>query len=346
MKISKIIIVSLAIVILSAGLALGYQMSGRDVGQKIREPDAREVAEAKENLKTSNPFKGDDPLRILIFGIDETATNDMSAENNPTRSDVIMLATIDPIRKKAQLLSLPRDTYVEVEGHQGKTKLGHAYAYGGAALAQETVETFLDVDIDYYATVNYESVKRLVDAVGGIDVDIPFDYTYEDTYVVPHLYIDFKKGEQTLDGEDAVRYLRIRKIYENQDIDRIQKQQDFIMQLFEKVKKPQMILKIPELIDIALDNVKTDLNYGQIAYLAKFGLDFDREDIQTDTLVGENTRIGEIEYYVVDQDLAKEQLRRFMEGKGSYYQEHLRNADREDKENSDADALGERESVD
>lgn len=321
MKILKIILSSLAIVILSAGLALGYKIAANPLDKANKKVDSNKIAEAKENLKATSPFTGDDPLHILLFGIDKTATTDMTEEGNPTRSDVIMLLTIDPVSKRAQLLSLPRDTYVDIEGHKGKTKLGHAYAYGGEELAEKTVERFLDVSVDYYATVDYNAVRRLVDAVGGIEVDIPFDYTYEDTYVVPHLYINFKKGKQKLNGDDAVRYLRIRKIYENQDLDRIQTQQGFLMKLFDKLKSPRMIFKIPELIDLVIDNVETNLSYGQIAYLAKMGLDFDKDSIQMDTLVGENKRIGKLEYYVVDRESAREQLKRFWEGKGSYYEE-------------------------
>lgn len=321
MRVLKIIVAALVIAVLSGALALGYKMVDRPISKKTKEPTLEEANNSLEKLNTTNPFTGDDPLHILLFGIDKTATTDMTEEGNPTRSDVIMLVTIDPVTKRAQLLSLPRDTYVDIEGHEGKTKLGHSYAYGGEKLAEETVENFLDVKIDYYATVDYNAVERLVDAVGGIDVDIPFDYSYEDTYVVPNLHIDFKKGKQKLDGANAVRYLRIRKIYEDQDIDRIQVQQRFLMQLFDKVKRPMMILKIPELIDIALDNIETNLSYGQIAYLAKMGLGMDRDDIQTDTLVGENQRIGKIEYYVVDQASAREQVRRFAQGKKGYYEE-------------------------
>ena len=321
MKILKIILSSLAIVILSAGLALGYKIAANPLDKANKKVDSNKIAEAKENLKATSPFTGDDPLHILLFGIDKTATTDMTEEGNPTRSDVIMLLTIDPVSKRAQLLSLPRDTYVDIEGHKGKTKLGHAYAYCGEELAEKTVERFLEVSVDYYATVDYNAVRRLVDAVGGIEVDIPFDYTYEDTYVVPHLYINFKKGKQKLNGDDAVRYLRIRKIYENQDLDRIQTQQGFLMKLFDKLKSPRMIFKIPELIDLVMDNVETNLSYGQIAYLAKMGLDFDKDSIQMDTLVGENKRIGKLEYYVVDRESAREQLKRFWEGKGSYYEE-------------------------
>lgn len=320
MRVLKIIVAALLIAVLSGALVLGYELVDRPISNR-HELSREEATKSINKLDTTNPFTGDDPLHILLFGIDKTATTDMSEEGNPTRSDVVMLVTIDPVTERAQLLSLPRDTYVAIEGHDGKTKLGHAYAYGGEKLAEETVENFLDVRIDYYATVDYNAVERLVDAVGGIEVDIPFDYSYEDTYVVPNLHIDFKKGKQKLNGADAVRYLRIRKIYEDQDIDRIQVQQRFIMQLFDKLKRPMMILKIPELIDIALDNIETNLSYGQIAYLAKMGLDMDRENIQTDTLVGENTRIGDVEYYIVDQESAQEQVRRFSEGKIGYYDE-------------------------
>lgn len=333
MKILKIILSSLAIVILSAGLALGYKIAANPLDKANKKVDSNKIAEAKENLKATSPFTGDDPLHILLFGIDKTATTDMTEEGNPTRSDVIMLLTIDPVSKRAQLLSLPRDTYVDIEGHKGKTKLGHAYAYGGEELAEKTVERFLDVSVDYYATVDYNAVRRLVDAVGGIEVDIPFDYTYEDTYVVPHLYINFKKGKQKLNGDDAVRYLRIRKIYENQDLDRIQTQQGFLMKLFDKLKSPRMIFKIPELIDLVMDNVETNLSYGQIAYLAKMGLDFDKDSIQMDTLVGENKRIGKLEYYVVDRKSAREQLKRFWEGKGSYYEETTEKSEENNTDN-------------
>src|SRR5699024_5910851 len=200
------------------------------------------------NLETVNPFKGDDPLHILVMGIDSTATTDMTEDENPSRSDTMMLFTIDPVRKKVQVLSLPRDTYIKIPGYAEKTKLGHAYAYGGYLLAEETIEDFLDIKIDHYGIVDYKAVERLVDAIGGIDVVMDQDYYYEDTYVVPPLVIDFKKGKNHLDGKEAVNYLRIRKMYEDQDIGRIQKQQEFLLKVLEKVKKPSIILKVPELL--------------------------------------------------------------------------------------------------
>lgn len=331
MRYIKWIVAVLIVIVLGTGLVLGHTVAngGKSISTITKTPSKKA---SLEELRTVNPFTGNDPLHIAVFGVDRTATTDMDEEENPSRSDTIMLFTIDPVTKRAQLLSLPRDTYLHAPGHSGKTKLGHAYAYGGHELAVETIEEFMDVNIDYYATVDYAAVKRLVDAVGGIEVDIPFDYEYEDTYVVPNLHINFKKGRQRLDGEDAVRYLRIRKIYENQDIGRIQAQQGFLMSIFQQLKHPSIIFKIPELIDIVQDNVETDLSYGQIAYLARFGLEMDRENIVTDTLVGTDQYIGDIAYYVVDQANAREQLRRFLNGKGSYYEEVTQGSNSQEEE--------------
>ena len=161
MRVLKIIVAALLIAVLSGALVLGYELVDRPMTKRSHELSREEAAKSINKLDTTNPFTGDDPLHILLFGIDKTATTDMTEEGNPTRSDVVMLVTIDPVTKRAQLLSLPRDTYVDIKGHDGKTKLGHAYAYGGEKLAEETVENFLDVKIDYYATVDYGAVERL-----------------------------------------------------------------------------------------------------------------------------------------------------------------------------------------
>ncbi|MDO5302195.1 MAG: LCP family protein [Tissierellia bacterium] len=308
--------------VLGTGLYVGYKIAPMAPASSLASSSEEGRGDTPlDDVDTVNPFKGNRPLHMALFGIDKTATTDMTAEDNPSRSDVVMLLTMDPRQRKAQLLSLPRDTYVRVPGYKGKTKLGHAYAYGGHELAIETIEDFMDVDIDHYAVVDYQAVEKLVNAVGGVEVDIPFDYEYLDTYVVPNLRINFKKGPQKLNGADAVRYLRIRKQYEDQDIGRIQAQQGFLMTLFDQIKSPKLLFRFNTLLDIANNNVETDLNYGEIAYLAKFGLSLDREDIITDTLVGDDTYIGDIAYYIVDEDSAREQLNRFSEGKGSYYQE-------------------------
>lgn len=248
----------------------------------------------------SSVFNGDEVLRVLILGVDKTATKDLSEEQNGMRSDTIMLFSIDPKNNKVQLLSIPRDSYIRIHGYD-KNKINAAfsdivYPGGGVKLVASTVEDFLDVEIDHYGIVDYKAVTEIVDTVGGIDVEwnLP-DYTYVDDWVVPPLEIEMKTGINHLDGKKAVDYLRIRKAYDGsdgsgkeQDIGRIDAQQGFLMLLFEKLKSPAMILKIPKLLDIADQYVETDLTYGQMVTLARFGVGLNKEDIETLTIEGKS----------------------------------------------------------
>lgn len=245
-------------------------------------------------------FNNDGILRILVLGVDKTATKQLSEEKNGMRSDTIMLFSIDPKNNKVQLLSIPRDSYIRIHGYD-KNKINAAfsdivYPGGGLKLVASTVEDLLDVKIDHYGVVDYKAVTQIVDAVGGIDVewDRP-DYTYTDDWVVPPLQIEMKRGTNHLDGKKAVDYLRIRKAYDGsdgtdkvQDIGRIDAQQGFLMLLFDKLKSPSMLLKVPELLDIVDQYVETDLTYGQMVTLARFGVGLDREDISTATVEGKN----------------------------------------------------------
>lgn len=268
------------------------------------------------DTKGTEVFNNDAVLRVLVLGVDKTATKQLSEEKNGMRSDTIMVFSIDPVSKRVQLLSVPRDSYVRIHGYD-KNKINAAfsdivYPKGGLKLVASTVEDLLDVKIDHYALIDYKAVTQIVDAVGGMDVewDRP-DYTYKDDWVVPPLEINMKRGINHLDGKKAVDYLRIRKAYEGQDIDRIGAQQGFLMMLFEKLKSPAMILKIPELLDIVDEFVETDLTYGQMVTLARFGIGIDREDISTATLEGvpvNGVKIGrdKVSVYKIDEKFAKE----------------------------------------
>ncbi|WBW49850.1 LCP family protein [Peptoniphilus equinus] len=261
-------------------------------------------------------FQGDQILRVLVLGVDKTATLDKTEEENGMRSDTIMLFSLDPKTHRAQLLSVPRDSYIRIHGY-GKNKINAAfseivYPGGGVNLVAQTLEDLLNVKIDNYAIMDYKAVSSIVDAVGGVDVEWKYDdYTYTDDWVVPPLKIEMKRGINHLDGEKAVNYLRARKAYPGmQDIMRIGAQQDFLMLLFDKVKNPAILLKIPELIDIVDRYVETDLTYGQMLTLAKFGLGLTRETIDTATLEGtgqSGVLIGrdKVDVYVVDPAVAQ-----------------------------------------
>lgn len=292
---------------------------GLDKVANESEEQAKNVNRVNENVKV---FDGDNPLRILVLGVDKSATLDASEEENGMRTDTMMLVTLDPKHDKAQIVSIPRDSYIRIHGFD-KNKVNSAfndkvYPGGGIGLTVKTIEDFFDVKIDHYGIVDYKAVVGVVDAVGGIDINWEHDdYHYEDNWVVPPLVVDLKRGENHLDGAGAVAYLRTRKAYSNQDIGRIGAQQDFLLKLFDKLKTPAIILKVPKLLDIVDKYVETDLNYGEISKLAYYGLSLNREDIHTATVDGYAKMMKQgkydLSFYIVDPIKAREIVHGFPE---------------------------------
>ena len=306
MKILYRIFIVLTILLLLAGLILGNLLKPQSSKQVKIRSDQSQQTDVKD-LPRINAFKGDQPLHVLILGVDETATNEYTAEEYGSRSDTIMVFSIDPVKKTVQLLSIPRDTYVSIPGY-AKTKINHAWSHGGYPLVEKTVEDFLGIKIDYHAIVRYNAVKELTQAVGGVEVYLPVDYKYTDTLVKPALRINFTKGYHLVAGEKAVDFLRIRKAYADQDIGRINQQQKFLMSLFDKMKNKSMLLKLPQLVDIANENIESDLSYGQIVDLAYFGLSLEKENIHMSTLEGEEKMIDDISYWFVERESARRQM--------------------------------------
>ncbi|WP_036730395.1 LCP family protein [Peptoniphilus mikwangii] len=312
----------ISILSLSILVALVYRIKPTHENKGINKLKNETVESAfeEDKKKDINVFETDKPLRILVLGVDKTATVNMSEEQNGMRSDTIMLFTIDHKNNKVQMFSIPRDSYIKIHGY-AKNKINASfnefvYPNGGLGLTVSTIEDFLDVKIDHYAIVDYKVVSGIVDAVGGIDINWEHkDYFYRDDWVVPPLEINLKHGINHLDGMGAVSYLRARKVYKDQDIGRISAQQGFLMLLFDKLKSPATFFKLPQLLDIVDEFLETDLNYGEISFLAKYGLSLNREDIIGEKLIGhgENVEIGnEIQnVYVVSIDEARKIINEF-----------------------------------
>lgn len=235
---------------------------------------------------------------ILVFGIDAKNPEDVSKR----RSDTIMLFSVDGAGKNPVLLSIPRDTRVTIPGRKSPDKINHAHAFGGSELLVETVEGLLGIEVDHYVRVNYRAVEEVVDALGGIEVDVPMNMRYNDPYDDPPLHIDIKKGLQVLDGENAVHFLRFRKGYKNQDIGRIEAQQQFVQALKEKVLSPSIIPKIPQLIEIFYSNVDTDISKTRMLTLGTKVAGLNNEEMIKLTLPGNSKYIGGISYYVPDEE--------------------------------------------
>ncbi len=237
-------------------------------------------------------------LNILVFGIDASSKE----KADSTRSDSIMLLSVDSSGKNPVLLSIPRDTRVEIPGRKNPDKINHAHAFGGPSLLVETVEKLFNLEIDHYVRINYKSVEEVVDALGGIEIDVPMNMKYYDPYDSPPLNINIKKGLQTLNGKDAVHFMRFRKGYVNQDLGRIEAQQQFVKATMDKLISPATLVKIPQLIDIFFNNVDTNITKSKMLSYSTMALKINTEDIVRLTVPGKPSTISGISYYIADNE--------------------------------------------
>ena len=256
-----------------------------------------------------NPEKGMDNLapsdrlnmkkNIVVLGVDERAE-----EHDVGRSDTLFVVMFDTDKKAASLLSIPRDTRVRIKGH-GWDKINHAYAYGGRELTQKTTEELLGIHINNYVMVDFNGYKGLVDAIGGVDIDVEKDMYYYDTW--DGFKIDLKKGRQHLDGQTAIQYVRYRD--EEGDIGRIRRQQHFIMAVYERITSANMLLHIPGLAKQLTNMVKTDLPLSDMVDLGRALHSMVKEKgLAMATVPGTPEYIDGISYWLPDITDLREQM--------------------------------------
>ena len=257
----------------------------QDVGNRTEE----EAQEIIENAK---------PINILLLGIDNGAYGRPTEDG---RSDTMLLLTSNPSEKKAQLLSIPRDTYTEIVGMKYYDKINHAYAYGQAKMAINSVEKLFDTNIDFYMEINMSGLMEFVDAVGGIEVTSPLTFTYEGR--------SFEEGKkELLDGERALRFARMRYDDPEGDYGRQKRQRIVIEQLVKKMMSFNSITNFEKIMNAVSKNVKTDIPIGKIMALKNtYGPSFDHLEqafIEERSLLLTNS-IGEQIYYsyATDEEL-------------------------------------------
>lgn len=212
-----------------------------------------------------------EPTTILFLGVDVVYNEHKRGKRGIPftfngRSDTIMIARLDPYRNVFSILSIPRDTLVQIP-HNGLQKVNAANATGGPYLAMETVSTFLRLPIDHYVVLNVQGLVDLVNELGGITIDVPKRMCYMDW--TAKLKIDLKPGLHTLTGNQAMGFVRFRHDMLG-DIGRVQRQQIFIKAVLDKAMKPESWTYLPRLLQIAQRHIQTDLNIGQLVAIATF----------------------------------------------------------------------------
>lgn len=215
---------------------------------------------------------------------------------NNNMADTIMLVSFDMDAKHVDLISVPRDTYYYREGH--KDLAAHKInaimpADGAVGMAKAVSETLLGIPINYYMTIKYDGVKEIVDAMGGVPLDVKQDMNYTDPYDKPPLVIDIDKGYQILDGEHAVQYLRFRKGYSDADIGRVSAQQEFVKAAF----KQALGLDFIKVVKTGFNVVDSDLKLKTCIALATKALGMSSESMTTYTMP--HTLYDQSPWYVI-----------------------------------------------
>ncbi len=256
----------------------------------------------KENKQSEKLTKSSkDSINFLLMGVDSKNVK----EESKTRSDTLMVFNVDKSTGKISILSIPRDTRTAIDGRKNKEKINHAHAYGGPELTLDTVSRLLNLDLEYYVVADYNFVKEFVDLIGGVEIDVPMDMYYEDPTADPPLLIDLQEGNQVLNGDKSLQYLRFRKGYKNADLGRIEAQQGFMKSLVKRTLRPVNIFKIPQMYTAYNDYITTNIPLGTIA---KFGLRFNKYDMSnmhTETLPGEPKMIGGVSYFINYEDATR-----------------------------------------
>lgn len=258
-----------------------YQSVERDREDRLRENDV--------DLSQKDSFS------VLLMGID---TGDLGRVEQG-RSDTMMVATISPQDNQTTVVSIGRDSYVDIVGHGTTDKINHAYAFGGPAMAMNTVEKFLDIPIDHYVSINMAGLKELVDAVGGIEVDNEITFSQDG--------FDFAIGRTSLNGEQALAYSRMRYEDPNGDYGRQERQRKIVEGIVKKVLSLDGITQYQTILNAVEQNMKTDMSFDDMRTLA-FNYRSAFQTIKQDQLQGEGFMQDGISYQrVSDEELARVQ---------------------------------------
>ncbi len=223
-------------------------------------------------------------VNVLLLGVDQRACEDTGGA---WRTDTMILVSLDPKTKTASMLSFPRDMWVEIPT-VGPNRLnaahffGDAYDYpgGGPALAKRTVQDNFAVPVHYYIRINFDGFRKVIDALGGIDIDVQ-EPIWDDRYPTDdcqYQTVQFDVGQYHMNGDEALKYARSR--HYTSDFDRARRQQQVLFAIYDKATSIQVIPRLPDLWATKGEAVQTDLSLIEVMKLARLGMQVDREHIR------------------------------------------------------------------
>ncbi|WP_085991057.1 LCP family protein [Oceanobacillus senegalensis] len=284
------------LIFLLASVTYGYKIysTAQNTVENSYEEVGRENETSELRKDKVNPVE--DNVSVLIIGVDDSEERDYDEKS---RSDALILATFNKQEENIKLVSIPRDTYTFVPERNTYTKINHAHFFGGPKATIETVENFLNVPVDYYVRLNFDAFIEVVDSLGGIYFDVPYEMTEldsEDNEGSIHL----EPGYQKLNGEEALAVARTRK-YDN-DIKRGYRQQEIIKAIVKEATSASSLLKLENIITAVGDHMATNLSFDELKSFASYGMNTD-VDITSVKLEGSGGYMDDgLWYYQVDDE--------------------------------------------
>ncbi len=251
------------------------------------ESDTKVILKKSEKLKKANTSKiemasaGKDirePFTILLMGID--STDEVLSKNAVANGDTLILITFNPKTLNATMLSIPRDSYVPIAcwSDRAENKITHAAAYGNDCMIQ-TIQNYFDVNIDYYAKINFKGMVKLVNALGGVEIDVEKELCTDDSNRMQEICV--QPGKQILDGEHALVYARNRKQLADGDFGRNYHQQVIIKAMADKIKDIDDVGTFMNILNTISNSMDTNLTTKQILSFYNVAKDIMRKSLST-----------------------------------------------------------------
>lgn len=285
----------------------------------VRPEDEEEIVEI--------PFENN-AVNFLMVGVDS-----VDEDTDGSRTDTIILVRVDFNEGDLNLLSIPRDTRLMVKG--SLDKVNHAHHYGGIDLTLKSINDYLGTDVEHYVKMDYRAVKEIVDAIGGVDINVPRNMQYYDPTV--KFRVDLKKGQQILDGEKSLQFLRWRTNnaktlgYFDGDLGRIATQQYFLKEFMKQLLQPKNIIKLPSMVNTYYKYVDTNITMEDIIKsIAQVGK-LDIENMRTETIPGTDPTIDGVSYFTPYKNQTLELVRDmgFLESEEDEVEEDVKDKEEE-----------------
>lgn len=295
---------------LGAIAVLTFPLPQKVAGETVAPPLA-------DLLRTGFQYQVSRPVNILIMGLDEARDIEGATPDDLVgRTDTMLLVRVNPEEGEVNVMSIPRDTRVEIPGY-GIDKINEANAEGGAELAAQTVmHNFDNVEIDRFVRVSTNAFKEIVDLVGGVEVLVPKEMKYEDK--TQGLEINLQPGLQNLDGDEAEQFARFRQDTYG-DIGRVQRQQVLLKALRQRMTNPLVVTKLPQIVQVLQQHIDTNLSAEEMMALAGFGLELDAKDLHMVMLPGDFSDPEEYgaSYWLADRAASSDLMRTYFDAQSA-----------------------------